>query len=153
MACFIASFARGESLTVPTILHQPGRSPSGKFPRVPLGLSTADYQAVVDGLERVIGIGTGKLARVEGVRVAGKTGTAQIKKDGKNLNVAWFICFAPVEKPEIAIAIALEGGDADVEYGGGRYSAPVAKAVLQEYFSKKERRSGIKPVFNLAPQP
>ncbi len=153
MACFIASFARGESLTVPTILHQPGRSPSGKFPRVPLGLSTADYQAVVDGLERVIGIGTGKLARVEGVRVAGKTGTAQIKKDGKNLNVAWFVCFAPVERPEIAIAIALEGGEPDVEYGGGRHGAPVARAIMQEYFAKKERRPAAGPVFRISPQP
>ena len=153
MACMIASFARGESVTAPTLLHQPGRSPSGNQPRVPIGLSASDYQAVVDGLERVIGVGTGKIARIEGIRIAGKTGTAQIKKDGRNLNVAWFVCFAPVEKPEIAIAIALEGGEPDVEYGGGRHCAPVAKAVMQEYFDKKERRSSIKPVFNIAPQP
>jgi penicillin-binding protein 2 len=126
---------------------------------VPLGLSESDYHAIVDGMENVIASGTAKTARIPGIRIAGKTGTAQKKVRNEqtqrveNLNVAWFICFAPVEKPEIAIAIALEGGDADVEYGGGRYSAPVAKAVLQEYFAKKERRSGIKPVFNLAPQP
>ncbi len=159
MACFVASFARGESYTAPTILHQPGRSPTGNQPRVPLGLSESDYHAIVDGMENVIASGTAKTARIPGIRIAGKTGTAQKKVRNEqtqrveNLNVAWFICFAPVEKPEIAIAIALEGGDADVEYGGGRYSAPVAKAVLQEYFAKKERRSGIKPVFNLAPQP
>ena len=159
MACFIASFARGESATLPTILHQPGRSPTGSQPRVPLGLAEADYLAIVDGMERVVGIGTAKTARIAGIRIAGKTGTAQkmvrSEKTGQveKLNVAWFICFAPVEKPEIAIAIALEGGEADAEYGGGRYSAPVAKAVLQEYFSKMERRASIKPLIDIAPKP
>ncbi len=151
MACMIASFARGESLTVPTLLHQPGRSPSGGQPRVPLDLPHDSYLAIVDGLERVVGVGTAKTARIEGVRIAGKTGTAQIKKDGQNLNVAWFVCFAPVENPEVAIAIALEGGEPDVEYGGGRHSAPVAKAVLQEYFAKKERRANTTPLFKIAP--
>lgn len=159
MACMIASFARGESLTVPTILHQPGRSPTGTQPRVPLELPASDYQAIVDGLERVVQIGTAKTARIEGVRIAGKTGTAQ--KTQRNLktqqieriNIAWFVAFAPVEKPEIAVAIALEGGEPDVEYGGGRYSAPIAKAVLQEYFAKKERRAHVQPVFRITTQP
>ena len=160
MACFVAAFARGESVTIPTIIHQPGRSPTGNQPRVPLGLSESDYQTIVDGMEQVVKIGTAKkFAQVAGVRVAGKTGTAQKtarnEKTGQieKLNVAWFICFAPVEKPEIAIAIALEGGEPDVEYGGGRYCAPVTSAVMQAYFEKKERRAAIKPVFNLAPQP
>jgi penicillin-binding protein 2 len=152
-ACVIASFARGESLTVPTILHQPGRSPSGHQPRVPLGLAPADYQAIVDGLERVVQLGTGKALRIEGVRIAGKSGTAQISKDGKKLNVAWFAAFAPVEKPEIAVVATLEGNEPDVEFGGGRYSAPVVKAVMQEYFDKKTRRSANGPAFKIAAGP
>ena len=153
MSCMIASFARGESYTAPTLLHQPGRSPSGAQPRVPLGLPEASYQAIVDGLERVVGIGTAKTARIDGVRIAGKTGTAQIIKEGQKLNIAWFVCFAPVEKPEIAIAIALEGGEPDAEYGGGRYAGPVAKAVLQEFFAKKERRASAGPTFKFTPEP
>ena len=74
--------------------------------------------------------------RVPGVRIAGKTGTAQIP--GKK-NVAWFICFAPIENPEIAIAVAIEGDTAGEEFGGGLYAAPVASRILQEYFKKKNQ--------------
>lgn len=159
-ACMIASFARGESLTAPTILHQPGRSPSGNQPRVPLDLSTTDYQAVVDGLERVVAVGTArKTAQIEGVRIAGKTGTAQITKRNpktgqiEKLNIAWFVAFAPVDKPEIAVVATLEGDEPDVEFGGGRHSGPVVKAVMQEYFAKQARRSAGGPVFKLSTTP
>lgn len=157
MACMTASFARGEAVTIPTILHQPGRSPSGAQPRVPLDLPQSYYQAIVDGLERVVQLGTAKTVRLDGIRIAGKTGTAQkTQRDLKTqqiekINIAWFVCFAPVEKPEIAIAIALEGGEPDVEYGGGRYAGPVAKAVLKEYFAKKERQANTTPIFKITP--
>jgi penicillin-binding protein 2 len=79
--------------------------------------------------------------RVPGIRVAGKTGTAQKKvmKDGKlgTINYAWFICFAPVEKPEIAIAVAIEGDTLGESFEGGRNAAPVASAILKKYFANK----------------
>ena len=159
MACMTASFARGEMLTVPSILHQPGRSPTGGRPREPLGLSAGDYRTIVEGLENVIETGTARSARLPGFRIAGKTGTAQKTQRNpktqqvERINIAWFVCFAPVEKPEIAIAIALEGDEPDVEYGGGRYSAPIAKAVLQEYFAKRERRANLQPLFKITAQP
>jgi penicillin-binding protein 2 len=147
MACMIASFARRETLTVPTLLHQPGRRPTGTNPSSPLDLADNQYQAIVDGLERVVQLGTAKTVRIEGIRIAGKTGTAQKSQrnprtqQAERINIAWFVCFAPVEKPAIAIAIALEGGEPDVEYGGGRYAGPVAKAVLQAYFTQQQRRN------------
>ena len=70
--------------------------------------------------------GTGSLARVEGVRVAGKTGTAQ-NSQGKDH--ALFVCFAPMEAPEIAIAVLMENAG-----HGGSEAAPVAQRVMQEYF-------------------
>ena len=76
--------------------------------------------------------------RVPGVTIAGKTGTAQIPG---NKNCAWFICFAPAENPEIAIAVAIEGDVAGEEFGGGLYAAPVASRILQEYFRKKNNPS------------
>ena len=158
-ACMIASFARGEAVTVPTLLHQPGRSPSGNQPRVPLDLAPQNYQAIVDGLERVVAVGTAKTARIEGIRIAGKTGTAQ--KTRKNpatgqverINIAWFVAFAPVEKPEIAVVATLEGNEPDVEFGGGRFSGPVVKAIMQEYFAKKARRAAGGPVFKITTTP
>jgi len=126
---------------VPTILHQPGRSPTGAKPRQPLELKQDYYQAIVDGMEQVVQIGTGRLARVPGVRVAGKSGTAQVQSRGANLELAWFIAFAPIEKPEIAVAVLLEGTEPDEAFAGGRMAAPVMQQVLQAYFDKKERNA------------
>ena len=69
--------------------------------------------------------GIGKRARVEGIRIAGKTGTARTHKNGQ-LD-AWFICFAPVEKPRIAVAIFC-----DQEGTGMHIAAPIAGAFLSE---------------------
>jgi penicillin-binding protein 2 len=139
IAAEVASFARGETLTVPTILHQPGRSPTGGEPAQPLNLRAEYYQAIVEGMEQVVQIGTGRLARVPGVRVAGKSGTAQVTERGVNLELAWFVAFAPIEKPEIAVAVILEGTEPDGAFAGGRIAAPVMQEVLQAYFDKKER--------------
>jgi penicillin-binding protein 2 len=55
------------------------------------------------------------------------------------LNLAWFVGFAPVEKPEIAIAIMVEGDTPDETYAGGVYAAPVAHAILKKWKEKKDR--------------
>ena len=72
------------------------------------------------------GEGTGKRARVDSVEVAGKTGSAQHSGDPTH---ALFICFAPYDNPEIAVAVVLEERG-----GGGAFAAPVAQAVLDHYF-------------------
>jgi peptidoglycan glycosyltransferase len=69
--------------------------------------------------------GIGKKARVEGFRIAGKTGTARTHKNGQ-LD-AWFIAFAPVEKPKIAVAVFC-----DQEGTGMHVAAPIAGAFLSE---------------------
>jgi penicillin-binding protein 2 len=76
---------------------------------------------------------------VPGVRVAGKSGTAQVQDRGTNLELAWFVAFAPIEKPEIAVAVLLEGTEPDEAFAGGRFAAPVMQEVLQAYFDKKAR--------------
>jgi penicillin-binding protein 2 len=77
--------------------------------------------------------------RIPGLRTAGKTGTAQTTRDGKQINIAWFVCFAPVEDPQIAIAVASEGENPGESYAGGLYAAPVAQAVLRAWFEKSQR--------------
>lgn len=137
MACFAASVARGEVWTQPTLLHQPN-APTQRSE--PIGLTPEQRAALLEGMIGCTTVGTAKVLtnlaalRVPGVAIAGKTGTAQIPG---NKNVAWFICFAPAEKPEIAIAVAIEGDTAGEEFGGGLYAAPVASRILQEYFRKK----------------
>ena len=61
--------------------------------------------------------------------VAAKTGTSQLGKDRTNNGI--FICFAPYENPEIAVAIVLEHGNA------GSEAAPIARQIMDHYFSFK----------------
>ena len=144
MACFTASVARGEVHTQPTLVHDPNR-PTQHTESI--GLTPAQRLALFEGMEACTlpprgtarNMTTVELQKIPGVRIAGKTGTAQVNTKAGTLNIAWFICFAPVEKPEIAIAVALEGDTPGEEYGGGRNAAPVASAILKKYFEKKNR--------------
>ncbi len=70
--------------------------------------------------------GTGKRARVEGVRVAGKTGTAQ---NPHGEDHAWFTALAPAHYPEIVVAVVVENAG-----HGGAVAAPIAGRVLEAYF-------------------
>jgi peptidoglycan glycosyltransferase len=80
----------------------------------------------------VVDKGTGTAAAIPGVKIAGKTGTAQTR-EGEAPH-AWFICFAPADEPRIAVAVVVEnGGDVGNEATGGKLAAPIAKAVLEAH--------------------
>jgi penicillin-binding protein 2 len=142
MAVFAASVARGQTYTQPTLLHEPKRPP---LRAEPIGVAPGAYAALMHGMERVtLPAGTAKILsqpfmRIPGLGIAGKTGTAQKRTEKGTLNFAWFICFAPVERPEIAIAVMIEGDTPGEETGGGRYAVPVAQAVLKTWWEKKHR--------------
>jgi cell division protein FtsI/penicillin-binding protein 2 len=74
----------------------------------------------------VVNNGTGTAAAVPGVQVAGKTGTAEVSVGGGIMNHAWFICFAPSDRPEVAVAVVSEFGGV-----GGQVAAPLARQILQ----------------------
>jgi penicillin-binding protein 2 len=93
--------------------------------------------------------GTGKRARLEGIEVAGKTLTSQVvrlKKQGqdpkelrwRHRDHAGFVSFAPVEAPELAVAVLVEHADG----GGGKIAAPIARDVFAAYFELKQQRLG-----------
>ena len=116
--------------------------------RANLEISHEHMDAVLRGLEAVVSEpgGTGGRARVPGVRVGGKTGTSQVVGLQRTLGMAegaipkryrdhaWFAAVAPIEAPEIAVAVLVEHG-----LHGSTFAAPVAQRVLQRYFEKTGR--------------
>ncbi len=91
-------------------------------------MSATDAATLTDLMVNVVENGTGTNARISGVRVAGKTGTAQTGND--NPAVAWFVSFAPATHPQVAVAVVVEDAGA-AEISGNGLAAPVAKAVMQ----------------------
>lgn len=86
-------------------------------------------------MEAVVEDGSGRRAQIDGVRVAGKTGTAQTGNAGRAH--AWFISFAPADDPQVAVAVIVEnGGDAADEAGGGAVAAPIARQMMQARLSR-----------------
>ncbi|HEX2705958.1 MAG TPA: penicillin-binding transpeptidase domain-containing protein, partial [Candidatus Lustribacter sp.] len=86
-------------------------------------------------LVSVVDNGTGRTARIDGVSVGGKTGTAQQGNDKPPH--AWFTAFAPAEDPQVAVAVVVEdGGNAGNEAAGGRLAGPIAKAVIEAVISR-----------------
>ena len=78
----------------------------------------------------VVNNGTGKPGRIDGIQVAGKTGTAQTSKDRPPF--AWFTAFAPADDPKVAVAVLIE--DANIprnDIAGGTLAAPIAKKVME----------------------
>jgi peptidoglycan glycosyltransferase len=76
-------------------------------------------------MEAVVSGGTGTAAQIPGVRVAGKTGTAE-NGPGRP-NTTWFIAFAPADAPRVAVAVVLENQTGT----GGTTAAPIAREIMQ----------------------
>ena len=77
-------------------------------------------------MSRVVEEGTGTAGALAGIRVAGKTGTAEVGAN-REFTQPWFIAFAPVEDPRVAIAVTVERTTGQ----GGTVAAPIAKSVLE----------------------
>ena len=80
----------------------------------------------------VVNSGTGRAADIEGIRVAGKTGTAEIK--GKEPH-AWFVGFAPYDDPKYVVVVMVENGGL-----GGTVAAPIAKEILKTAFTVEKSK-------------
>lgn len=140
MAAFTASLARGETRTNLTLLRRNGLP--GELPEVSHGgeaipLPSHQLEAIYEGMILAVNEGTARAARLRDIQVGGKTGTAQVSKDGEPLTLAWFIGMAPMEDPELAIAICIEGMDRTDNFHGGSTAAPIARAIFEAYFKNR----------------
>lgn len=146
MAMLAAAMANGGILYKPYIMGKV-ETASGKAVRVTqpvekgrLPASPRTLELVRNGLWGTVNSprGTARIAAIQGVTVAGKTGTAQVISKGdeesrqKNIHKfkdhAWFVAYAPVENPTIAVAVIVEHGE-----GGSTKAAPIARDVIKTY--------------------
>lgn len=91
------------------------------------------HRILVNAMDSVVNHpgGTGKRGAVPGIRVGGKTGSGEWKKGQKTH--AWFASVAPLDDPQIAVAVVLEAAG-----GGGAMAAPIARKVMMAFFGKEE---------------
>ena len=88
--------------------------------------------------------GTAHSAQVKGVKVAGKTGTAQWGPESKQRTAAWFAGYMPAEAPEYAFAALYEGDPNDNTVHGGSHAGPLIGKVFKEIYQLKKSREGAK---------
>jgi peptidoglycan glycosyltransferase len=96
----------------------------------PVRLGTPIKRRTADELTQMMELavqgGTGTAAQIPGVRVAGKTGTAETGRG--NMNTTWFVSFAPADKPKIVVAVVVENQAGGF---GGTVAAPIAKQLME----------------------
>jgi peptidoglycan glycosyltransferase len=97
-------------------------------------ISAATAGTLTQMMTSVVDSGTGTNARIDGVTVAGKTGTAQ---NGDGPYSLWFAGFAPADDPQVAVAVVVEDGGGLGQSGtGNTVAAPIAKKVIEAVLNK-----------------
>jgi penicillin-binding protein A len=137
MAMVAAAVANGGRLMVPRltdrVVDQTGRTVRTIKPSVMSKvMKPSTAQQLSQMMKRVVEEGTGTPAQLGNIDVAGKTGTAEVGTTGSNLTQPWFIGFAPIQNPKVAIAVTVERTQGGF---GGTVAAPIAKAVIQTLLS------------------
>jgi peptidoglycan glycosyltransferase len=138
MAMVAAAVANGGRLMVPhmtaKVVNADGVTVKTIVPSVySQVMKPSTAQALTQMMRRVVEEGTGTAAQLGGISVAGKTGTASIGAQGSNLTEPWFIGFAPIESPTVAVAVTVQQSRGGF---GGTVAAPIAKAVIQALLSE-----------------
>ena len=99
-----------------------------------------NFEIVIDGMVDVVDRGTARIAKINGINVAGKTGTVEnfilIEDEKKQLtDHSTFIAFAPAEDPKIVVSVFIENG-----YWGSRWAAPIASLIIEKYLKENVGR-------------
>ena len=98
-------------------------------------ISDDAYNEVMEGMQGVVESGTARIAKIPGINICAKTGTAENYTilDGKKLELpdnSMFVCFAPKENPKIAIAVAVENAGF-----GATWAGPIARILMEKYLN------------------
>lgn len=142
VARFMAAVANGGVLWKPRLVQRVEQADRGTIFSDPgrvmghVDLSPVVWAFLKQSLWSVVNEGgTGAAARIPGLDVAGKTGTAQMianSKASRGEDHAWFAAFAPLRDPEVVVVVLVERGGK-----GGQVAAPIAKKILNAIFLEK----------------
>lgn len=143
MAMVTAALANGGRLLKPRLVMGIREHGEEGFRPIPsqvvndLNWSQVTLQTVRGGMRDVVMSpqGTGKLAAIPNVVMAGKTGTAEIGRKGEGHKITWMICFAPFDAPQYAVAVMVEEG-----VTGGTTVAPRVKQIMTGIFSGESQK-------------
>lgn len=130
MANAMAAIANNGYWFTPHVIRQAGENDSllrATITRHVVPVDSVYFRMVREGLERVVEAGTATVAQIPGIKVAGKTGTAQ-NPHGDDHSI--FVAYAPVEDPQIAIAVVVENSGY-----GSRFAAPIASLMIEKYLN------------------
>ncbi|MDQ6607290.1 MAG: penicillin-binding transpeptidase domain-containing protein [Actinomycetota bacterium] len=133
MAMVAAAVANGGKLMMPhlasRVVNQDGQTVETIHPSVYNQVMKPTTAAeVTQMMRKVVEEGTGTPAQLGNISVAGKTGTAQIGATGTNLTEPWFIGFAPINNPQVVVAVTIERTQGGY---GATVAAPIARDVIQ----------------------
>ncbi|GLU56730.1 penicillin-binding protein 2 [Dyadobacter frigoris] len=132
MANVAAIIANRGYYYTPHVIHSVGesRTVNPDFTvRHETGVAPHNFEPVIEGMVGAVEGGTARRSKVEGIEIAGKTGTSQNKR---GMDHSIFIAFAPVDDPKIAIAVFVENAGA-----GGSAAAPIANLIIEKYLTRK----------------
>jgi penicillin-binding protein 2 len=114
------------------------------------GIPDEAFEAIISGMQDVVEIGTARVAQLPGINVCAKTGTAENYRiiDGQRVKLkdnSVFVCFAPREKPRIAIAVVVENAGF-----GATWAGPIAALMMEKYLNDTLRPERVKEVERIA---
>jgi penicillin-binding protein 2 len=151
MALVAGAIGNGGTVYEPRVVQEAFSAADGKVvyrvqPKVShtLGLTPEQIRYIAQGLRSVVAgpRGTSHSANLASIAVAGKSGSAELRGTGggRGATHAWFVCYAPYDKPTIAMCVFLQSEGQN--YHGGADAAPIARTVLAKYFNVPDVVSG-----------
>ena len=140
MANFAAAIANRGFYYKPHFVKRINNEIVSQKEKISTTINKENFNIVIDGMVDVVNKGTARIAKINGINVAGKTGTIEnfilIEDEKKQLtDHSTFIAFAPAENPKIVVSVFIENG-----YWGSRWAAPIASLIIEKYLTNNIKR-------------
>ena len=133
MANIVSAIANRGSYIKPHFVKKIDNEQANSFEKNSTSIDPKNFDIIIQGMFDVVERGTARIAKVNNIKIAGKTGTIEnftiINNQRKQLtDHSTFIAFAPIDDPKIAISVFIENG-----YWGSRWAAPIASLIIEKY--------------------